>query len=192
MQEMWVQPLGQESSEGGHGNPLQYSCLENPTDWGAWQATVQGAAKGQTWLKGPGNMHDHTLETKAELALSSVIGTRRQDARKNTGSVWPGLGIFSDSKSCVLSTFQGPLRPQALGCGSGRWGFSAPLPAACCSLPPTSLAASKASCGDYRRGHRSCQGAVEHGSPLVWGSPSCSKLWVSPGVEQNLGSLGFL
>ena len=28
------------SSEGGHGNPLQYSCLENPTNRGAWHATV--------------------------------------------------------------------------------------------------------------------------------------------------------
>ena len=30
---------------GGHGNPLQYSCLENPTDRGAWQATVHGGHK---------------------------------------------------------------------------------------------------------------------------------------------------
>ena len=29
----------------GHGNPLQYSCLENPTDRGAWQATVHVVAK---------------------------------------------------------------------------------------------------------------------------------------------------
>ena len=29
----------------GHGNPLQYSCLENSIDRGAWQATVYGAAK---------------------------------------------------------------------------------------------------------------------------------------------------
>ena len=35
----------------GHGNPLQYSCLENPMDRGAWQATVLGVAKSQTWLK---------------------------------------------------------------------------------------------------------------------------------------------
>ena len=28
--------------EGGHGNPLQCSCLENPMNWGAWQATVHG------------------------------------------------------------------------------------------------------------------------------------------------------
>ena len=33
---------------GGHGNPLQYSCLENPMDRGAWRATVQGVTKSQT------------------------------------------------------------------------------------------------------------------------------------------------
>ena len=33
------------SPEGGHGNPLQHSCLENPMDRGAWQATVHGAAE---------------------------------------------------------------------------------------------------------------------------------------------------
>ena len=35
--EMWVQPLGgKDSLEEGTGNPLQYSCLENPMDRGAW------------------------------------------------------------------------------------------------------------------------------------------------------------
>ena len=34
----------------GNGNPLQYSCLENPMDGGAWQATVQGVAKSRTRL----------------------------------------------------------------------------------------------------------------------------------------------
>ena len=32
------------SPGGGHGNPLQYSCLENPMDRGAWQATVHRVA----------------------------------------------------------------------------------------------------------------------------------------------------
>ena len=32
----------------GNGTPLQYSCLENPTDGGAWWAAVHGVAKGQT------------------------------------------------------------------------------------------------------------------------------------------------
>ena len=39
------------SPGGGHGNPLQYSCLENPMDRGAWQATVHRVTKSQTWLK---------------------------------------------------------------------------------------------------------------------------------------------
>ena len=33
---------------GGNGNPLQYSCLENPMDRGAWQATVHKVAKSRT------------------------------------------------------------------------------------------------------------------------------------------------
>ena len=46
MQETWVQSLGQEDPPGEqNGNPLQYSCLENPMDRGAWQATIHGAAK---------------------------------------------------------------------------------------------------------------------------------------------------
>ena len=36
------------SPGGGNGNPLQYSCLENPMDGGAWQATVRGVAKSRT------------------------------------------------------------------------------------------------------------------------------------------------
>ena len=34
----------------GNGNPLQYSCLENPTDGGAWWATVHGVAKSRVQL----------------------------------------------------------------------------------------------------------------------------------------------
>ena len=35
----------------GNGNPLQYSCLENPMDRGAWWATVRSVTKNWTWLK---------------------------------------------------------------------------------------------------------------------------------------------
>ena len=38
--------LGEEND-----NPLQYSCLENPVDRGAWWAAVHGVAQSQTWLK---------------------------------------------------------------------------------------------------------------------------------------------
>ena len=38
------------SPEEGNGNPLQYSCLENPMDGEAWLSTVHGVAKSQTQL----------------------------------------------------------------------------------------------------------------------------------------------
>ena len=38
------------SPGGGHGNPLQYSCLGNPMDRGAWLATVHGVSRSQTRL----------------------------------------------------------------------------------------------------------------------------------------------
>ena len=43
--------LGQEDPGhgGGHGNPCQYSCLENPMDRGVWRATVHGVTK--TWTR---------------------------------------------------------------------------------------------------------------------------------------------
>ena len=43
----------ERSPGGGNGNPLQYSCLENPMDRGAWQATVQRVTKSWTWLSKP-------------------------------------------------------------------------------------------------------------------------------------------
>ena len=39
------------SLEEGNDNPLQYSCLGNPIDGGAWRATVHGVTKNQTQLK---------------------------------------------------------------------------------------------------------------------------------------------
>ena len=41
-------PVSERSPGGGHGNPLQYSCLENLMDRGAWLATVHRVAKSQT------------------------------------------------------------------------------------------------------------------------------------------------
>ena len=40
----------EKSPGGGHGNPLQFSCLENPMDRGTWQATVHGVTKSWTQL----------------------------------------------------------------------------------------------------------------------------------------------
>ena len=43
--------------EGGNGNPLQYSCLENPIDRGAWQISVHGVTENWTRL----STHMHTM-----------------------------------------------------------------------------------------------------------------------------------
>ena len=43
-----LSPRSGRSPGGGHGNPLQYFCLENPMDRGAWWATVHGVAKSQS------------------------------------------------------------------------------------------------------------------------------------------------
>ena len=52
----------------GIGNPLQYSCLENPTDRGAWWATVHGVAESQTGL----STHTHARDT-TELELFTSL-----------------------------------------------------------------------------------------------------------------------
>ena len=53
--------LGRSPGE-GYGNPLQYSCLENPMDRGAWQATVHRVARSWTQLKRI-STHARTIET---------------------------------------------------------------------------------------------------------------------------------
>ena len=51
-QETQIASLGQgDSPGGGHGTPLQYTCLENPTDGGAWWAAVHGVTESWTRLK---------------------------------------------------------------------------------------------------------------------------------------------
>ena len=42
----------------GNGNPLHYSCMENPIDRGTWRATVHTVAKSQTQLKHNNEIHD--------------------------------------------------------------------------------------------------------------------------------------
>ena len=51
IQETWVQSSQGRSPGEGHGNPLQYFCLEHPTGRGDWQTTIRGVSKSQTQLK---------------------------------------------------------------------------------------------------------------------------------------------
>ena len=55
--------LGRSPGE-GNGNPLQYSCLENSTDRGAWQAEVHGVTKSQTQM----SKHAHTHASMHSLS----------------------------------------------------------------------------------------------------------------------------
>ena len=60
----------------GNGNPLQYSCLENPMDAGAWWAAVHGVAKSRTRLSNfTSTFHFHALE-KEMATHSSVLALR--------------------------------------------------------------------------------------------------------------------
>ena len=60
----------------GNGIPLQYSCLENPMDGGAWWAAVYGVTQSRTWLSDfPFTFHFHALE-KEMATHSSVLAWR--------------------------------------------------------------------------------------------------------------------
>ena len=56
-------PVSGRCPGGGHGNPLQYSCLESPMDRGAWWATVHGVTNSRM------QQHAHTHFTKKENIL---------------------------------------------------------------------------------------------------------------------------
>ena len=53
----------------GNGNPLQYSCLENSTDRGTWQATVHGVTQSHTCL----SMHTRKLNCTVESSARDVL-----------------------------------------------------------------------------------------------------------------------
>ena len=61
VRDMGLIPGSGRSSGGGYDNPLQYSCLANPMDRGAWWGTVHEVAQSQTWLKWLStSAHTHT------------------------------------------------------------------------------------------------------------------------------------
>ena len=51
IRDMGLIPGSGRTPAGGHGNPLQYSCLENPMDRGAWWATIHRVTKSRARLK---------------------------------------------------------------------------------------------------------------------------------------------
>ena len=63
------------SPGGGHGNLLQYSCLENPMDRGAWQATVHRVAQSWTQLNFL-SMHASSLTTIIIVLMNNTINNK--------------------------------------------------------------------------------------------------------------------
>ena len=75
----------------GNGNPLQYSCLENPMDGGAWQAAVYGVEKSRTQVSDfTLTFHFHALE-KEMATHSSVLAWRIPGTAEPGGLLSMGL-----------------------------------------------------------------------------------------------------
>ena len=78
-------------SREGNGSPLQYSCLENPMDGGAWWTAVHGVAEGQTWLSDfPFSFLFHALEkemaTHSSVLAWEIPGTEEPGGLPSKGS----------------------------------------------------------------------------------------------------------
>ena len=86
------------SPEGGHGNLLQYSYLENPMDRGAWRVTVHGASKSQTWLKQL-SMHMHEY-----IPFDSPTWILGYDPKEAVGKVCKDLCIRIFIRGCALAS----------------------------------------------------------------------------------------
>ena len=69
-------PGSRRSPGGGNGNPLQYSCPENPMDRGAWRATVDRVAKSWTQLNQP-SMHSELWEDYSRETMAALIKVQR-------------------------------------------------------------------------------------------------------------------
>ena len=106
--------LGSGRSPGeGHGNPLQYSCLENPMDRGAWRATVHGVTRSRTdWGTNTHHMcsssvskgkvkyaHLHQISTCEQFPLSSGAGPRSLRFRDSHTSGTEARGYKASTSS---------------------------------------------------------------------------------------------
>ena len=139
----------------GNGNPLQYSCLENPMDGGAWWATVHGVAKSRTRLSDFTSLELVNLAFKeclglcrrCEVSLSRSKGPRTRpgpavkafDSGKaqpsSPGGGWPGPDLEPDvppeAHLCVKpprTLAQKAASPGLSDCGLPRWVALRPHP----------------------------------------------------------------
>ena len=100
----------------GDGTPLQYSCLENPMDGGAWKAAVHGVTKSQTWLNNfTFTFHFHALEkemaTHSSVLAWRIPGTEESGGLLSMGSHrfghdWSNLAAFPQMGHHSLTMFK--------------------------------------------------------------------------------------
>ena len=103
------------SPGGEHDNPLQYSCLGNPMDRGAWQATAHRVAKSQTWLNNWTHTHTHIKWKPFRSSLGKVYLTPpRQGSATGMGSRWRQWARLCPAPGCW-----GQEEPENQPCGSG-------------------------------------------------------------------------
>ena len=87
--------VGKSTGE-GNGIPLQYSCLKNPMDGGAWKAAVHGVAEGRTQLSDfTFTFHFHALEK--EMAIHSTVLAWRIPGTGEPGGL-PSMGSQSRTR----------------------------------------------------------------------------------------------
>ena len=106
-------PGSRRSPGGGHGNPLQYSCLENLMDRGAWRATVHRIAKSWTRLKRLSTAHSTcSLDGKASCS-------------KDTAAAAKSLQSCPTLYNCRMAAHQAP---PSMGFSRQEYWSGVPLP----------------------------------------------------------------
>ena len=107
-----LNPWSGRSPREGHGNPLQYSCLENPMDRGAWWTTVHRVTKRQTWLNTNTTILTYENRRFWRDAFFS-IPTKKKKKKKNASYTHHSLKSFNGKLYFLLpkyvSSFQNAL-----------------------------------------------------------------------------------
>ena len=128
-----------------NGTPLQYSCLENPMDGGAWWAAVHEVAKSRTWLSDftftfPFHALEKEMATHSSVLAWRIPGTGEPGGMPSMGSHRVGHD-WSDLAAAAaknLPARAGDIRDSSSIPGSGRspgGGHGNPLQYSCLEIP---------------------------------------------------------
>ena len=113
MQETWVQSLGREDFLGGHGNPFQYSCLQNPMGRGAWWAAVHGVKK--SWTRLSDWEHTQKLTERCKSTpLQKINLQKRNDIQATSEHFFKTLNAEDNG-----ATYRTVTKPHSTCCHSG-------------------------------------------------------------------------